>query len=219
MYQPPHFREDRLEVQHALIRSRPLGALVTVGPAGLAANHIPFLIDPAASRLGTLQAHVARANPVWRETDPDQDALVIFQASESYITPSWYETKRETGKVVPTWNYAVVHAHGRLRPIEDEAWLREQIAALTRLKESLRAEPWAVTDAPGTFVAAQLKGIVGIEIEIARIEGKWKVSQNRPEADRRGVVTGLRAEPEPGAAAMAELVETFGPKRPDDARV
>jgi transcriptional regulator len=214
MYQPPHHREERLEVQHALIRACPLGTLVTLGPSGLTANHIPFLIDANRSALGTLRCHVARANPVWREADPGQDALVVFQGSERYITPSWYETKRETGKVVPTWNYAVVHAHGSMRAIEDGAWLREQIADLTRLKEGLRAEPWAVTDAPDAFVAAQLKGIVGIEIEIARIEGKWKVSQNRPEADRRGVVEGLRAEPEPEARQMAELVEAFGAKRP-----
>jgi transcriptional regulator len=120
MYQPPHFREERLEVQHALIRACPLGTLVSVGPSGLTANHIPFLTDPERSRLGVLRAHVARANPVWREA-ADQEALVVFQGSESYITPSWYETKRETGKVVPTWNYAVVHAHGRLRVMDDEA--------------------------------------------------------------------------------------------------
>ncbi len=213
MYQPPHFREDRLEVQHALIGAFPLGALVTVGSSGLTANHIPFLIDPTASTFGTLRGHVARPNPVWRETDPETEALVIFQESDSYITPSWYETKRQTGKVVPTWNYAVVHAHGRMRAIEDEAWLRRQIGDLTHLKESLRAEPWAVTDAPEPFVAGQVKGIVGIEIEIARIEGKWKVSQNRPEADRLGVVEGLRADARPGSQTMAGLVEAFGLKR------
>ncbi len=207
MYQPPHFREDRLEVQHALIRDFPLATLVTVSPTGLTANHIPFILDPAASRLGTLRAHVARANAVWREAD-GQEVLVVFQASEAYVTPSWYETKRETGKVVPTWNYAVVHAHGRLRAVADEAWLRAQIGALTRLKEEGRREPWQVGDAPEPFIAAQIKGIVGIEIEIARIEGKWKVSQNRPEADRRGVVEGLRGEP--NGAAMAELVAAFG---------
>lgn len=212
MYQPPHFREDRLEVQHAMIAAFPLGTLVSIGPSGLAANHIPFLVDPHASRLGTLRAHVARANPVWRETDPEREVLVIFQESESYISPSWYETKRQTHKVVPTWNYAVVHSHGRMRAIEDEAWLRRQLHDLTQLKESLRAEPWAVTNAPAPFVAGQVKGIVGIEIEVARIEGKWKVSQNRPEADRLGVVEGLRTEQRPGSHAMAGLVEAFGPK-------
>jgi transcriptional regulator len=212
MYQPPHFREDRIEVQHALIQAFPLGALVTLGRRGLTADHIPFLVDPQASTLGTLRAHVARANPVWREADPTAEALVIFQESEAYVTPSWYETKRQTGKVVPTWNYAVVHVHGRVRAIEDEAWLRTQIDDLTALQEGRRADPWAVTDAPAPFVAGQLKGIVGLEIEIARIEGKWKVSQNRPAADRLGVVAGLRAQAEHAPGSMAGLVEAFGPK-------
>src|SRR3954468_24224395 len=210
MYQPAHHREDRLEVQQELIRAFPLGTLVTSGPSGLVANHVPFLIDPAASKLGTLKAHLARANPQWRELDPAAEALVIFQGAESYITPSWYETKRETGKVVPTWNYAVVHAYGRIAVKDDEAWLRRHIAELTALNERDRAEPWAVTDAPETFVAAMARAIVGMEIEVARIEGKWKVSQNRPEADRRGVVAGLRAEDSEPARAMAELVEAFG---------
>jgi transcriptional regulator len=212
MYQPPHFREERLEVQHALMRAHPLATLVTHGSSGLAADHIPFLIEPFLSANGTLHAHVARANPLWREAD-GKDVLVVFQASEAYVTPSWYATKRETGKVVPTWNYAVVHAHGRLQAIEDEAWLRDQIDRLTRLQEAQRREPWQVEDAPAPFVAGQLKGIVGITIEIARLEGKWKVSQNRPEPDRRGVVEGLRAEDDPSAPAMAELVETFGIRR------
>jgi len=212
MYQPPHFRENRLDVQHALIRAFPLGALVTLGPSGLAADHIPFLVDPNVAPLGRLRAHVAKANPLWRETDPEREVLVIFQESEHYVTPSWYETKRETGKVVPTWNYAVVHAHGRMRAIEDEAWLRTQIADLTRLKEQTRADPWAVTDAPAPFVTGQIKGIVGLEITIDRLEGKWKVSQNRPQADRLGVVEGLRREGEPGSQGMAALVEAFGRK-------
>jgi transcriptional regulator len=212
MYQPAHHREDRLEVQHALIRSFPLGTLVTSSPSGLLANHIPFLIDAAASKLGTLTAHVARANPQWRDFEPSAEALVVFQGAESYITPSWYETKRETGKVVPTWNYAVVHAYGAITVRDDATWLRRHIAELTAFNEGGRAEPWAVTDAPDGFVGAMVRAIVGIEIEIARIEGKWKVSQNRPEPDRRGVVEGLRAEASAPARDMAELVEAFGPK-------
>ncbi|HEX8167879.1 MAG TPA: FMN-binding negative transcriptional regulator [Beijerinckiaceae bacterium] len=210
MYQPAHHREDRLDVQHALIRAFPLGTLVTNGPAGLVANHVPFLIDPERSRLGTLRAHVARANPLWKESDPQAEALVIFQGAERYVTPSWYATKRENGKVVPTWNYAVVHAYGRMTVIEDEGWLKVQIEDLTRFNEGPRAEPWAVSDAPEQFVAAMVRGIVGIEIEISRIEGKWKVSQNRPEADRRGVVEGLRADANARSEEMAELVEAFG---------
>jgi transcriptional regulator len=206
MYQPPHFREERLALQHALIRRFPLGLLVSAGPSGPTANPLPFVLDAAASERGTLRAHLARANPQWRELGGE--ALVVFQGAEGYVTPSWYATKRETGKVVPTWNYVMVQARGPVRVIEDEGWLREQIEALTRMQEGARSEPWAVDDAPAPFVAAQIRGIVGIEIEIARLEGKWKVSQNRPEADRRGVADGLRAEPD--GAAMAELVETFG---------
>ena len=206
MYQPPHHREDRLDVQHALIRAHPLGALVTLGASGLTASHIPFLIDPAASPLGTLRAHVARANAQWRDFDPKVEALVIFQGPESYITPAWYETKRETGKVVPTWNYAVVHAYGAIRTVEDADRLRAHVTELTNTHERALAEPWAVTDAPEPFVAAQLRGIVGLEIAISRIEGKWKVSQNRPVADRVGVTKGLR-EQDGGDSDMAKLVE------------
>ena len=210
MYQPPLFREDRLDVQHALIRAHPLGLLVTDGPGGLVANPIPFLLDDGAGPFGTLRGHVARANPQWREHDPDKDALVVFQGVERYITPSWYATKRETGKVVPTWNYAIVQAHGRIRVVDDREWLARQVTALTATQEAGRDTPWAVSDAPEAFVAGQLKGIVGIEIEIAWIEGKWKVSQNRPAADRAGVVEGLTAEGDAEAEAMAALVVAGG---------
>lgn len=210
MYQPAHHREDRLAIQHGLIRAFPLGTLVTSGVSGLQANHVPFLIDSERSKLGTLRAHIARANPQWKDLDPAAEALVIFQGPERYITPSWYETKRETGKVVPTWNYAAVHAYGPVRVIEDQGWLRQQISDLTAVFEGRRAQPWAVTDAPESFVAAMARGIVGIEIEIARIDGKWKVSQNRPEGDRRGVVDGLRADGAEADSAMAELVAEFG---------
>ena len=214
MYQPPHHREERIEVQHALIRSHPLGTLVTFGAGRLAANAIPFILDTSQGHFGTLQAHLARANPQWRDFDPAVEALVVFQGVETYITPSWYATKRETGKVVPTWNYVVVQARGPMRVIEDRDWLRGQIALLTALKEAGRPSPWAVTDAPGEFVEGQLKGIVGIEIPIASIEGKWKVSQNRPEADRRGVVDGLRELGGPADLSMAELVAERGPPLP-----
>lgn len=210
MYQPPHFREDRLEAQHALIRAHPLGMLVTAGRNGLIANPLPFVLDASASPYGTLKAHLARANNQWCDFDPAQEALAIFQGVEAYVTPSWYETKRETGKVVPTWNYAVVQAYGRMRVFEDPAWLMRQIAELTGEHEAARPEPWSVDDAPAPFVAAQLKGIVGIEIEITRIEGKWKVSQNRPEADRVKVAAGLRDNGDEASLAMAALVERRG---------
>ena len=146
MYQLPHFREERLEIQHALIRARPLGTLVTAGPGGLLANHIPFLLDDPseASPLGRLRGHLARANGQWRDLDgddPSREVLVIFQGADGYVTPSWYETKRETGKVVPTWNYAVVHVYGRARAVEDRDWLARQVAELTALREGGRAEP------------------------------------------------------------------------------
>jgi transcriptional regulator len=214
VYQPPPFREDRIEVLHALIRAHPLGILVTHDPeGGLEANPIPFLLDdaPGASPLGLLRAHLARANPQRRALlRPDREALVLFQGPDAYVTPSWYATKRETGKVVPTWNYAVVQAWGRPRIVEDPAWLRRQIDALTVQREADRAEPWAVTDAPAAFVDAQLRGIVGVEIPIARIEGKWKVSQNRPTADRAGVAAGLEGEGDAGSTAMARLVRDRG---------
>ena len=210
MYQPPHFREDDLSVQHALIRSHPLGLLVTFGSGGIEANPIPFALDAQASALGTLKAHLSRANAQWRTFDPDQEALVVFQGPETYITPSWYAAKREHGKVVPTWNYAIVQARGRLTVRDDPDWLRQQIAALTDMQEAPRPEPWTVSDAPEPFVAAQLKGIVGVEIEITRIEGKWKVSQNRAEADRLGVSAGLRLSRDDASHRMADLVDARG---------
>jgi transcriptional regulator len=204
MYQPPHFREDRIEVQHDLIRCHPLGLVVTAGPGGLMANSIPFLIDAGASAMGTLRGHFARANPQWRELAAVEECLVVFQGPQAYITPSWYATKRETGKVVPTWNFVTVHAWGRPVVVEDADWLRRQIGDLTRSREIDRSPAWSVDDAPESFIAAQMKGIVGVEIGIARIEGKWKVSQNRPEADRVGVVAGLREADEPMARIVAD---------------
>jgi transcriptional regulator len=205
MYQPPHFREDRLEVQHTLMRAHPLGLLITAGPDGLQANHVPFLIDAAGSERGTLRAHLARANPQLAELAAVTECLVVFQGPQHYISPSLYPTKRETGKVVPTWNYITVHAWGRPRVIDNTDWLRRQIDDLTTHNEQSRASTWKVSDAPDAFIAAQIKGIVGLEIPIARIEGKWKVSQNRPAIDRAGVVNGLRGLGE-DADAMASAV-------------
>jgi transcriptional regulator len=211
MYQPPAFREDRIEVQHQLIRSHPLGLLITAGPGGLLANPFPFLLDRDSSEKGTLRLHIARANPQWRELEAVEECLVVFQGPQAYVTPSWYATKRETGKVVPTWNYATVHAWGCPRVMNDDVWLRRQIEDLTASRENLRAAPWRVDDAPADFVAAQMRGIVGVEIAVTRIEGKWKMSQNRPEADRTGVIAGFR---EAGGAgeAIAAIVEERGAK-------
>lgn len=192
MYQPPHFREDRRDVQHALIAAHPLGLLITAGPGGLQANPVPFLIDAEASEHGTLRAHLARANPQLGELAAVGECLAVFQGPQHYISPSLYPTKLETGKVVPTWNYITVHAWGAPRVIDDAEWLRRQVDALTRHQEQREAAPWNVSDAPDAFIAMQLRGIVGVEIPIARIEGKWKVSQNRNAADRQGVAAGLR---------------------------
>ncbi len=204
MYQPPHFREDRREVQHALIATHSLGLLITAGPEGLQANAIPFLIDTAGSENGTLRAHLARANPQLRELAVVEECLVVFQGPQTYISPSLYPSKRETGKVVPTWNYITVHAWGRPQVMDDAAWIHHQIDGLTRHHEAPRAAPWNVTDAPETFVAAQIKGIVGLQIPISRIEGKWKISQNRSAADAAGVAQGLRGEADAMAALVAE---------------
>jgi transcriptional regulator len=212
MYQPLPHRQEQLEAQHALIRSHPLGLLISHGAEGLQANSIPFLIDPQASKLGTLQAHMARANGQWRALSAGSEVLVVFQGAEHYITPGWYETKRETGKVVPTWNYVMVQARGRPRVIEDAAWLRAQIEALTKKQESVRPAPWAVGDAPEAFIEMQIKAIVGVEIEIVDIAGKWKASQNRPAADRIGVVAGLEALGDEAAREMASIVRESAPK-------
>lgn len=210
MYIPPHFDERDTAVLHDLIRSHPLGTWVVATGQGLVVNHVPFVLDPTEGALGTLRAHVARANPVWKEVPGQLEALVVFQGPEAYISPSWYASKHEHGKVVPTWNYAVVHAHGTPRVVDDEGWLRENVARLTQAHEAGREVPWQVSDAPSAFIESMLKAIVGIEIPITTLLGKWKVSQNRPAADRLGVATGLDATADANARQMARLVETRG---------
>ena len=206
MYEPPLHREVDLPKMHALIRTHPLGLLVSHGPMGLVANAIPFILDAAASTYGTLRAHVARANDQWSELGQAPDALVVFQGPGHYISPSWYATKKETGKVVPTWNYVMVQARGVAKTVEDDAWLASQIDALTRIHEEGRTRPWAVSDAPAGFVAVQRRAIVGIEIEIMDLRGKWKASQNRNAPDRAGVVAGLLGEEDADALAIAAIV-------------
>src|SRR5262245_8771337 len=206
MYLPKHFEETRVPVLHELIRAHPLAALVVLTARGLDANHIPMEIDPDPAPHGTLRGHIARANPLWREVAPDAAALAIFQGPSIYISPSHYVTKRETGKVVPTWNYAVVHAHGPLHFIDDRAWLRGFVTRLTARHEAKRRDPWKITDAPGEFIETQLGAIIGIELPITRLIGKWKVSQNRPPHDREGVVEGLRQQGDPAPVTMANLV-------------
>ena len=206
MYLPRHFEQDDTRELHRLMRSHPLGILVTRGADGLTANHLPFLVFDEPAPHGRLQAHVPRANPVWRDHQEDEDALVVFQGPQAYVSPSWYPGKREHGKVVPTWNYSVVHAHGPLRVIDEAAWLLQHLERLTETQEGLREEPWKLADAPADFVAGLVKALVGIEIPLRRLEGKWKVSQNRSEADRQGVVDGLLGENTDAAAAVADLM-------------
>jgi transcriptional regulator len=205
MYVPKHFEETRVPVLHELIRAHPLGALVTLTANGLDANHIPFEVDPDPAPFGTLRGHVARANPVWRELS-SRDALVIFQGPGTYVSPSWYATKAESGRVVPTWNYAVVHGHGPLRVIDDAAWLRAFVEKLTDRHEAGSATPWRITDAPAEYIDSMVRAIVGLEVPMARLVGKWKVSQNRPDQDRDGVVHALSRQGTADAAAMADLV-------------
>ena len=205
MYIPRHFEETRIEVLHELMRRHPLAALVVLTSEGLNANHLPFEIDPDPAPFGTLRCHVARANPLWRDHSRDVDGLVIFQGPNTYISPSWYPTKAETGKVVPTWNYAVVHAYGALNIIEDHSWLRELVERLTDRQEADRRDPWKVADAPSDFIDGLLDSIIGIEIPITRLIGKWKMSQNRSARDRDGVTEGLESEVSDPAEAIKEL--------------
>jgi transcriptional regulator len=212
MYVPKQFEETSVPALHELIRVHPLGTLVTLTGTGLCANHIPFEIDPEPAPFGTLRGHVARANRVWREYRPEVEALVSFQGPDTYISPSWYVTKQETGKVVPTWNYAVVHVHGALRVIEDRGWLRSLVERLTEQHEAGRTNRWKVGDAPADYIDKQVAAIVGLEIPIARLIGKWKVSQNRPAQDRQAVVKALEDQGGEASAAMADLVRRYGDK-------
>lgn len=187
MYQPPAFVEDRLPVLHDLIRAHPLATLITAGPGGIIANFVPFILVDGGEK-GILRAHIAKANDQVEALRRGAETLVVFHGPEAYITPSWYASKKEHGRVVPTWNYAVVQARGTPRVIDDAVWLRAQIDALTGSQENRRAQPWSPADAPEAFISGQIKAIIGVEIPIAGIEGKWKVSQNRPAADRQGVL-------------------------------
>jgi len=209
MYVPSHFAETDPAVLHALIRAQPLGAWVLPHPDELIVNHIPFYLDPTRGEHGTLVGHVARANPVWQSLSQSTPSVVIFQGPQAYISPSWYPSKQPGGKVVPTWNYAVVHAHGTPQIVDDPARLLEIVTLLTDTHEGGHAAPWQVTDAPPDFIDKLLGAIVGIEIPIARLSGKWKVSQNRPQADKLGTAAGLEASGEGEAARMAQAVRRF----------
>ena len=216
MYLPRHFAQTDRAALHALMAAHPLASWVLQAPDGtLTANHLPLLFDAGAGPHGTLRGHVARANPVWQALGGGTRSLAIFQGPQGYVTPSWYPAKQAHGKVVPTWNYAVVHAHGRARAIEDRAWLRALVGRLTAAHESRRAAPWSIEDAPADYLAQMLDAIVGIEIEVDELVGKWKLSQNRGAADRDGVVNGLAAQADDASAALAALVaDPSGPAAP-----
>ncbi|MCC6630372.1 MAG: FMN-binding negative transcriptional regulator [Chloroflexi bacterium] len=206
MYLPEHFAETDREVLQRLIAEHPLGTLVTLGADGLGANHLPFSLVAGVGEQGALLTHVARGNHVWHDVSPEHEALVIFQGPSAYISPNWYPTKAETHRQVPTYNYVVVHAYGRLVIHDDEKWLRGFLGRLTQRMEATQPTPWKMGDAPHDFVRQLLEGIVGIEIPISRLIGKWKVSQNRLPVDRDGAVAGLRATGGAEAAAMADLI-------------
>ena len=193
MYLPPHFEETRVDELHRLMAEFPLGALVLNGPSGLDANHLPFILDGSLGPHGHLLGHVARSNPLWREARSGDEALVIFRGASAYVSPNWYPTKAETHRHVPTWNYQVVHAHGTIQIHDDETFLRGVVARLTREHEvrSGHEPPWKMTDAPRDYIEQMLKAIVGIEICITRLVGKWKLGQNRESRDRVAVAEAL----------------------------
>ena len=206
LYLPSHFNETRLEVLRELMRARPLVTLVTQCESGLVANHVPVQTLDEPAPWGCIRGHIARANPLWREYRKDTEALAIFQGPHAYISPSLYPSKEKSGEVVPTWNYAVVHASGTLRFIEDAAWLRDFVAGLTAAHEEPRSLPWKIEDAPAAYIDRQLRMIVGFEFSIARLTGKWKVSQNRTRADRDGVVRGLREASDADSQEIAGIL-------------
>lgn len=191
MYLPQHFAETSPEELHRIIRENPLGMLVTHSAGGLDANHVPFELEAASGGAGTLQAHVARANPLWTEFPDGADVMVVFRGAQGYVSPSWYPSKQQTHRHVPTWNYEVVHAHGRLRIVDDEKFVRSLVARLTRRHEAAEPQPWKMGDAPRDYIEQMLGAIVGIEVEVLRLEGKRKLGQNREAGDVAGAVRAL----------------------------
>jgi transcriptional regulator len=206
MYIPRVNKEERIPVLHKLMEDQPFASLITMGSSGLFASHIPMVLQQNGGK-GQLRGHISRANTQWRDYTPSVEALAIFSGPQHYITPNWYPEKQETGKVVPTWNYVVVHAYGYLKIIEDGDWLMAHLARLTNIHEAASPVPWKIGDAPADYIASLAKGIVGLEITIERLEGKWKVSQNRSEQDRSGVAMGLAELNTTESLAMKALVE------------
>ncbi|MGY3608818.1 MULTISPECIES: FMN-binding negative transcriptional regulator [unclassified Bradyrhizobium] len=205
MYVPPAFKDDEVESILATIRSAGLANLVTATADGPLATPLPLFLEETEGQHGVLYGHLAKSNPQWRAAS-NGEALAIFMGPEAYVTPSWYATKQETGKVVPTWNYIAVHAYGPVEFFQEPERMLEVVTRLTNVHETSRTNPWAVSDAPADFIAAQLRGIVGVRIPVTRFEGKRKMSQNRPEADRIGVAAGLAASEKPQDREVAPLI-------------
>ena len=205
MYQPDHFRVEDVAEMHALMRARPFATLVSAGSAGLYASHLPTVLKDDGP-YGVIECHLARANPHCRDLAEGGEALMIFQGPEGYITPNWYPSKAAHGKVVPTWNYAVVHATGRPEVMKEKAWLLRHVGELTAQQERTEAKPWALSDAPDSYINVMLRGIVGLRFANTRLEGKWKMSQNREAIDQEGVVQGLNTRAVGDDLEMAEIV-------------
>jgi transcriptional regulator len=207
MHIQPHFAETRVPVLHELMRSRPLATFIVAAGDDIVVNHMPLMIENGDSEYGVIRGHTPRSNSIWQTFDGERTAVAVFQGPDTYVSPSWYPSKREHGKAVPTWNYVVAHAHGCPVAMHDEAWLLEHLQALTNMQEAAQAQPWRVSDAPPDYVEKMLRGIVGIEMPITRLEGKWKVSQNRPEEDRLAVAAELRERGDTNSLAMAALIQ------------
>lgn len=205
MYIPAHFSENRPEELHRIINEHPLGALVTHTSQGLDANHIPFEFDAGKGPHGTLQAHIARNNPL-KDIADDAEVMVIFRSVDAYISPNWYPSKHETHRQVPTWNYEVVHAHGRIRIIDDEKFIRGVVARLTRKHEASEPRPWKMGDAPLYYMDQMVRMIVGLEIEVTRLEGKRKLSQNREARDIAGAINALSEKNREDIASQMKAV-------------
>ena len=212
MYVPSHFEESRIQVLHALMASHPLGILFSHGKSGLDANHLPFELNASQGPYGTLHGHVARNNPVWQDLADGDEVLVVFQAGDAYISPQWYPSKQVTHQQVPTWNYIVAHAYGRITIRDDERYVRGVVARLTRTHEASQPEPWKMTDAPPDYIDSMLKAIVGIEIALTRLEGKAKLSQNKDVRDIQGAGQALMAQGQEviGTAMLAAAREQGG---------
>ncbi len=206
MYNPAHFKEESPQALHDFMAQHPLATLVTLGSQGLCASHLPLLHDCRAGGFGVLRGHMAKANPQWSDLTPGVRALAIFTGPQHYISPNWYPSKAEHGKVVPTWNYVAVHARGSILVIHDAQWLKQNVSDLTAAHEAALPNPWSVESAPAGYVDNLVNAIVGIEIAIESLEGKWKASQNRPEADRLGVIAALNDLGTPEGGRMAEII-------------